>query len=218
MKFGKEISAIGGLTMVSRVLGFARNMLLSRIMGTTMAADAFQLAFRIPNTFRSLFGEGAFSAGFVPLFNQRLHREGGLEEARKFSEEVLAVFLPSLFLFTLVFELIMPAFVWALASEWVGNPVKFNLAINLSRVTMPYLLLISLVSLFSGVLNSMTRFVAAAFAPALLNIAMLVALIAVPVGGAQSAYALSIGVTIGGFMQIGLLWWAARAIFDQSGS
>jgi putative peptidoglycan lipid II flippase len=210
MKFGKEISAIGGLTMVSRVLGFARDMLLSRIMGTTMAADAFQLAFRIPNTFRSLFGEGAFSAGFVPLFNQRLHREGGLEEARKFSEEVLAVFLPSLFLFTLVFELIMPAFVWALASEWVGNPVKFNLAINLSRVTMPYLLLISLVSLFSGVLNSMTRFVAAAFAPALLNIAMLVALIAVPVGGAQSAYALSIGVTIGGFMQIGLLWWAAK--------
>ena len=210
MKLGKAIGTIGGLTMVSRILGFARDMLMSRIMGATMAADAFQLAFRIPNTFRRLFGEGAFSAGFVPLFSQRLHREGGLEEARKFSEEVLGVFLPSLFLFTLVFELIMPAFVWALASEWVGNPAKFNLAVDLTRITMPYLLLISLVSLFAGVLNSMTRFIAAAFAPALLNIAMVIALILVPVGGVQSAYALSIGVTIGGFMQIGLLWWAAK--------
>ncbi len=74
MKLGKAIGTIGGLTMVSRVLGFARDMLMSRIMGATMAADAFQLAFRVPNTFRRLFGEGAFSAGFVPLFSQRLHR------------------------------------------------------------------------------------------------------------------------------------------------
>jgi len=117
MKLGKAIGTIGGLTMVSRVLGFARDMLMSRIMGATMAADAFQLAFRVPNTFRRLFGEGAFSAGFVPLFSQRLHREGGLEEARKFSEEVLAVFLPTLFLFTLVFELAMPA----LSGRWPRN-------------------------------------------------------------------------------------------------
>lgn len=210
MKLGKAIGTIGGLTMVSRVLGFMRDMLMSRIMGATMAADAFQLAFRIPNTFRRLFGEGAFSAGFVPLFSQRLHREGGIEDARKFSEEVLGVFLPSLFAFVLLFELIMPAFVWALASEWVDNPAKFDLAVNLTRITMPYLLLISLVSLFAGVLNSMTRFIAAAFAPALLNIAMVVALIIVPDGGPKTAYALSIGVTIGGVLQTGLLWWAAR--------
>ncbi len=210
MKLGKAIGTIGGLTMVSRVLGFARDMLMSRIMGATMAADAFQLAFRVPNTFRRLFGEGAFSAGFVPLFSQRLHREGGLEDARKFSEEVLGVFLPTLFLFTLVFEIAMPAFVWALASEWHNNPVKFDLAIYLTRITFPYLLLISLVSLFAGVLNSMSRFIAAAFAPALLNLCMVASLLIVPAGGVATAQALSVGVLAGGFLQIALLWAAAR--------
>jgi putative peptidoglycan lipid II flippase len=210
MKLGKAIGTIGGLTMVSRVLGFARDMLMSRIMGATMAADAFQLAFRVPNTFRRLFGEGAFSAGFVPLFSQRLHREGGLEEARKFSEEVLGVFLPTLFLFTLIFEIAMPAFVWALASEWHNNPAKFDLAVYLTRITFPYLLLISLVSLFAGVLNSMSRFIAAAFAPALLNLCMVAALLIVPAGGVVTAQALSVGVLAGGFLQIGLLWAAAR--------
>lgn len=210
MQLGKAIGTIGGLTMVSRVLGFARDMLMSRIMGATMAADAFQLAFRVPNTFRRLFGEGAFSAGFVPLFSQRLHREGGIEDAKRFSEEVLAVFLPTLFVFTLVFEIAMPAFIWALASKWVGNPEKFQLAVDLSRITFPYLMLISLVSLFAGVLNSMTRFVAAAFAPALLNLAMVTALLIVPDGGPKTAHALAIGVTVGGVVQLALLWWAAR--------
>ena len=150
MKLAGAIGTIGGLTMVSRVLGFARDMLLSRIMGATMAADAFQLAFRVPNTFRRLFGEGAFSAGFVPLFSQRLHRDGGIDEARKFSEEVLAVFLPALFMFTLLFEIAMPLFIWALASQWVDQPEKYALAVTLSRITFPYLLLISLVSLLAG--------------------------------------------------------------------
>ena len=212
MNLGKAIGTIGGLTMISRVLGFARDMLMSRIMGATLAADAFQLAFRVPNTFRRLFGEGAFSAGFVPLFSQRLHRDGGMEEAKKFSEEVLGVFLPALFLFTLVFELAMPLFVWALASQWAGNAEKFTLAVYLTRITFPYLLLISLVSLFAGVLNSMTRFVAAAFAPALLNLAMVCALLVVPEGGAKTAQALAIGVLVGGFLQIGLLWFASRRV------
>ena len=210
MKLAGAIGTIGGLTMVSRVLGFARDMLLSRIMGATMAADAFQLAFRVPNTFRRLFGEGAFSAGFVPLFSQRLHRDGGIEEARKFSEEVLAVFLPSLFAFTLLFEIAMPLFIWALASQWVDQPEKYALAVTLSRITFPYLLLISLVSLFAGVLNSMSKFTAAAFAPALLNLSMVTALLIVPTGGVATAHALAVGVTVGGFVQLGLLWYAAR--------
>lgn len=206
MNLMKAIGTIGGLTMVSRVFGFAREMLMSRIMGASGAADAFLVAFRLPNTFRRLFGEGAFSAGFVPLFSQRLHGEGGQEAARKFSEEVLAVFLPTLFLFTLVFEVAMPLFVWAIASGYVDEPAKFDLTVALTRITFPYLLLISLVSLFSGVLNSLTRFAAAAFAPALLNIAMLAALILVPQGGVRTAYALSVGVTVGGFLQLALLW------------
>lgn len=210
MNLTKAIGTIGGLTMVSRVFGFAREMMMSRIMGASGAADAFLVAFRLPNTFRRLFGEGAFSAGFVPLFSQRLHGSGGIADAKRFSEEVLAFFLPTLFVFTLLFELAMPLFVWAIASGYADEPAKFALTVTLSRITFPYLLLISLVSLFSGVLNSLTKFAAAAFAPALLNVAMLIALLIVPVGGVRTAYALAIGVTAGGFLQLALLWHAAR--------
>jgi len=203
----KAVGTIGGLTMVSRVAGFLRDMLMSRIMGAGAAADAFFVAFRLPNTFRRLFGEGAFSAGFVPLFSQRFHGEAGEAEAKKFSEEVLAVFLPTLVLFTLVFEVIMGPFV-ALMSGYEGE--KLALATFLTRITFPYLLLISLVSLFSGILNSLTRFTAAAFAPVLLNVAMLVAMLVVPDGGALTATALAIGVTVGGVLQLALLIVAAR--------
>lgn len=208
MNLMKAIGTIGGLTMVSRVFGFAREMMMSRIMGASGAADAFLVAFRLPNTFRRLFGEGAFSAGFVPLFSQRLHGPGGMEEAKRFSEEVLAVFLPTLFLFTLLFELAMPLFVSAIASGYTG--AKFELTVFLTRITFPYLLLISLVSLFSGILNSLTKFAAAAFAPALLNVAMLGALILFPQGGIVSAQALAWGVTVGGVLQLVLLWHSAR--------
>jgi putative peptidoglycan lipid II flippase len=207
MNLLKATGTIGGLTMVSRIAGFAREMLMSRVMGASMAADAFFVAFRLPNTFRRLFGEGAFSAGFVPLFSQRLHGEGGQADAREFSEQVLAVFLPTLVLFTLVFEIIMPAFV-ALISGYSGE--QLWLATFLTRITFPYLILISLVSLFAGILNSLARFTAAAFAPALLNFAMLAALIFVRDGGVITATALAIAVTVGGFIQIGLLWYAAQ--------
>jgi putative peptidoglycan lipid II flippase len=182
-------------------------MLMSRILGASAEASAFVIAFRLPNTFRRLFGEGAFSAGFVPLFSQRLHGEGGEEDARHFSEEVLAVFLPTLLLFTLLFEVIMPLFVGALSGY---SGAQLGLTTFLTRITFPYLLLISLVSLFSGILNSLARFTAAAFAPALLNLAMLVALLVVPEGGQPSALALSVGVTVGGFLQLALLVIAAR--------
>src|SRR5688572_4127895 len=99
MNLWKATGTIGGLTMVSRVLGFAREMIFARVMGAGMAADAFALAFLIPNLFRRLFGEGAFSQGFVPLFSQRMKGEGN-EEARRFAEEVLAVFLPTLMIIT----------------------------------------------------------------------------------------------------------------------
>ncbi|MEA3066501.1 MAG: putative peptidoglycan lipid flippase [Sphingomonadales bacterium] len=207
MNLWKATGTIGGLTMVSRVAGFAREMLMSRVMGASAAADAFFVAFRLPNTFRRLFGEGAFSAGFVPLFSQRLHGENGEAEARRFSEEVLAVFLPTLILFTVVFEIIMPLFVAAI-SGYEGE--KLALATFLTRITFPYLILISLVSLFSGILNSLARFTAAAFAPALLNLAMLVALLLVRDGGEVTATALAIAVTIGGVLQLGLLVAACR--------
>jgi putative peptidoglycan lipid II flippase len=111
MNLIKSTGTIGGLTLVSRVAGFAREMLMSRVMGASWQADAFFVAFRLPNTFRRLFGEGAFSAGFVPLYAQRLHGPNGEAEAKEFSEQVLAVFVPTLVLFTIAFEIIMPLFV-----------------------------------------------------------------------------------------------------------
>ena len=207
MNLVKATGTIGGLTLVSRIAGFAREMLMSRIMGASWQADAFFVAFRLPNTFRRLFGEGAFSAGFVPLYAQRLQGENGEVEAKRFSEEVLAVFVPTLILFSLIFEIIMGPFVF-LISGYQGE--KLTLATFLTQITFPYLLLISLVSLFSGILNSLARFTAAAFAPALLNLAMLTALIFVPVGGTTTAIALAIAVTGGGVLQLGLLMAACK--------
>jgi putative peptidoglycan lipid II flippase len=208
MKLGKAIGTIGGLTMVSRVLGMARESVMASVLGANRYTDIFLVAFRLPNMFRRFFGEGAFSAGFVPLFSQRLNGDGGLDEAKAFSEDVLAVFLPFLAVFTLIGQIVMPALVWALAS---GLPSESEqIAVTLSRITFPYLMLISLVSLFSGVLNSMHRFTAAAFAPALLNLVMLAALLLVPKGGIASVTALSWSVLVGGIIQLGLVWWSAR--------
>jgi putative peptidoglycan lipid II flippase len=206
MNLHKATGTIGGLTLVSRIAGFAREMLMSRILGAGIYTDAFYVAFRLPNTFRRLFGEGAFSAGFVPLYSQRL-QSGGEGEAKLFSEEVLAVFLPTLILFTVIFIALMKPFIWAITG-WHGDQLAFGTL--LTRITFPYLLLISLVSLFSGILNSISRFTAAAFAPALLNLAMLCALIFVRQGGAVTATAIAIGVTVGGVLQLGLLLIACK--------
>ncbi|CAA9523327.1 MAG: Proposed peptidoglycan lipid II flippase MurJ [uncultured Sphingosinicella sp.] len=209
MNLWKATGTIGGLTMVSRVLGFAREMIFARIMGAGMAADAFALAFLIPNLFRRLFGEGAFSQGFVPLFSQRMKDDN--EEARRFAEEVLAVFLPVLMIITIIFMIAMPAFIGVIAAGWSDQPDKFGLAVLLTRITMPYLVFICLVSLFSGVLNSLSRFSAAAFAPSLLNIALIGALLLVPEGGARTAQAMAWGIVAGGVLQLALCWGSAHA-------
>src|SRR4051812_34952216 len=192
--------------MGSRDARLARGMLMSRILGAGVYTDAFYVAFRLPNTFRRLFGEGAFSAGFVPLYSQRL-QSGGEEEAKRFSEEVLAVFLPTLILFTLIFIVVMKLFIWAITG-WHGDQLAFGTF--LTRITFPYLLLISLVSLFSGILNSIAKFTAAAFAPALLNLAMLLALIFFRQGGPVTATAVAAAVTLGGVLQLGLLLAACK--------
>jgi putative peptidoglycan lipid II flippase len=204
MNLWKAMGTIGGLTMVSRVLGFAREMIFARVMGAGMAADAFALAFIIPNLFRRLFGEGAFSQGFVPLFSQRHQRSE--EEARRFAEEILAAFMPLLMLVTAIFMIFMPAFIGLIGAGWTDEPTKFGLAVDLTRITMPYLVFICLVSLFSGILNSLTRFAGAAFAPSLLNIALIAALLLVPVGGPTTARAMAWAVVAGGVLQLALCW------------
>ena len=173
MKLGKAFGTIGALTMVSRVLGFVREMVSARVMGAGPAAEVFALAFLLPNLFRRLFGEGAFSSGFVPLFSKRLNNGNGIEDAKAFAEEVLAVFAPVLMTITALFMIFMPLFIGLLVpDEWAVGDSRMGDAITLTRITMPYMVLICLVSLASGVVNSLNRFTAAAFAPALLNVAL----------------------------------------------
>lgn len=211
MKLAGAIGTIGGLTMVSRILGFAREMIASRVLGAGAAAEVFQLAFLIPNLFRRLFGEGAFSSGFVPLFSQRLNGDGGMEDAEDFANEVLAVFAPVLMAITALFVIFMPAFIALMVpDDWGGGDGKTMFAIELTRITMPYMVFICLVSLLSGVLNSLTRFTAAAFAPSLLNIALIGALLLVREGDAATARAMAIAVLVGGVMQFALCWISVR--------
>ena len=207
MNLYAALGSIGGLTMVSRVLGFAREMVVARVLGASAAADVFTLAFLIPNLFRRLFGEGAFSAGFVPLFSQRLKDDGDMAGARHFAEEVLGVFLPLLLAITAIFMVFMPFFIGLIVpDDWGQSAAKTEFAVSMTRITMPYLVFICLVSLVSGVLNSIGRFAAAAFAPALLNVALVLALVLVPEGGEPTVRAMCWSVVAGGVAQLGLTW------------
>lgn len=210
MNLYKAIGSIGGLTMVSRVFGFARDMLSARMLGASHANDVFFFAFQLPNIFRKLFGEGAFSSGFVPLFSRRL-ASGGHEDAQQFSNEILSVFMPTLLAVTLIFEIFMPGILWLwIGSNYESVPGKFDLAVELTRWTFPYMLFISLVALLAGILNSLTRFAVAAFAPALLNITMIIALLVTPADEIVKVRAMSIAVLIGGVLQFALCWFAVR--------
>jgi putative peptidoglycan lipid II flippase len=209
MNLYRAIGSIGGLTMVSRVLGFARDMIGSRVLGASHANDAFNLAFLLPNIFRRLFAEGAFSSGFVPLFARRL-QSGGHRDAEQFSNEILSVFMPALLLVTIVFEIFMPSVMLAVAGDYAGVPGKLELSTELTRWTFPYLLFISLVALLSGILNSLTRFAVAAFAPALLNVALIAGLLLAPPDKVETVRYMAIAVLAGGIFQFLLCWVAVR--------
>ena len=158
MKLYRAFATVGGLTMVSRVLGFARDILIAATLGSGAVADAFFVAFRFPNLFRRLFGEGAFNSAFVPLFARRLEGDGR-EAARAFAEEALAGLVFVLLLLTAVAQIAMPFLMLGLAPGFSATPEKFDLAVLLTRITMPYLLCMSVVALLSGVLNSVGKFV-----------------------------------------------------------
>ena len=210
MNLVKAGATIGGLTMVSRVLGFARDMIAARLLGASHANDAFNLAFLLPNIFRRLFAEGAFSSGFVPLFSRRL-TIGGMEDAEEFSNDILSVFMPALLLVTAIFVIFMPGVLLLVVPEYGDTPGKLELATELSRWTFPYLLFISLVALLSGVLNSLTRFAVAAFAPALLNVALIVSLlVARGSSDIETVRIMAIAVLLGGVAQFALCWIAVR--------
>ncbi len=195
--------------MASRILGFARDMLIAAILGAGPVADAFFVALKLPNLFRRLFGEGAFNAAFVPAFSGMLAAEGR-PAARQFAEETFAVMAFWLGALTIAGELLMPHLMAVLAPGFRAIPEKFELAVALSRITFPYLLLICLAALVSGVLNGLDRFTAASASYVLFNIVSIACMLWLTPYVPTAGHALSWGITISGVAQLGLLLWAVQ--------
>jgi putative peptidoglycan lipid II flippase len=203
----RPIATIGGYTLISRVLGFLRDVLVAAYLGAGPIADAFFVAFKFPNFFRRLFAEGAFNAAFVPMFAGTV-ATAGREAAKRFAEDAMAVLLAVLFLLLIVAELAMPVIMRGLAPGFVADPAKFALAVDLTRITFPYLLFISLVSLQGGVLNSLDRFGAVAFTPVLLNLCLIGGLVGLAGLTPTPGHALAWGVAGAGVAQFLWLAWA----------
>ncbi|MEQ8657295.1 MAG: murein biosynthesis integral membrane protein MurJ [Hyphomicrobiales bacterium] len=208
MSLLRNFATVGGATLTSRVLGFVRDILMAAALGTGPVADAFVVAFRFPNLFRRLFAEGAFNSAFVPLFARTLEGEGR-DQAKAFAQEAMAGLLTVLALVTAVAMIAMPLLMLVLAPGFIGDSDKFDLTVLLTRITFPYLTLVSILALISGVLNGLGRFAAAAFAPTLLNVVLIGVLWALLTAGlageAEAGMWLAIGVVIGGFAQLAMV-------------
>lgn len=205
----RGILTVGGWTMASRLLGFARDILIAAFAGTGPVADAFFVANKLPNLFRRLFGEGAFNAAFVPEFSGLLAAEGR-PAAEQFATEAIGVMTFWLGLLTVLGEIFMPALLVVLAPGFAAVPAKFALAVTLTRITYPYLLLICLAALLSGVLNGLHRFAAAAAAPLLYNTVSILAMLLLTPHVPTVGHALAWGVSISGVLQLALLAVAVR--------
>jgi putative peptidoglycan lipid II flippase len=204
----KKIASVGSWTMVSRITGFVRDIVMAAVMGAGPITDAFVVAFRLPNHFRAIFGEGAFNAAFIPTYAKTREQQG--EAAGK-------LFAGKIWTLSLIVQLIllaialaaMPWVIGLLAPGFVDDPLRYDLAVTLTRITFPYLLFITLVTMLSALLNAHDRFAAAAGAPVLLNLSLIGALLAAflfPTAGHAAAW----GVALAGVLELALVWFDAR--------
>jgi putative peptidoglycan lipid II flippase len=205
MKLYRGFATVGTMTILSRVLGFARDVLIAAVLGTSYAADAFFVAFRIPNMFRRLFAEGAFDSAFIPLFARRLHGDGP-DAARLFAGQALSGLVVLHVALTVLAEIAMPWLMLLLAPGFSSDPEKFGLAVLLARIAVPYLAFMSVVALYTGVLNTFGRFAIAAFAPTLLNVVLIVVLLGFIASGSEdqsaAGVALAWGIAASGLLQV----------------
>ena len=204
MNLLKSTGTFGFYTIISRLLGYLRDILIAIFLGTGMLADAFFVAFRIPNTFRRLFAEGTFNAAFVPSYSSEITK--GKKQSNKFANDIFNLLFLGLLFLTIIIEIFMPAFVSIIAPGFVGDLEKMELAINLTRITFPFLFFICLASFFSAILNSHNKFAAAAAAPIILNIVLILVLFFSKSLGDQLVYYLSYGVSLAGFLQLIFLY------------
>jgi len=214
MGLARSLGSVGGLTLVSRVLALAREALQATYIGASFASDAFYVAFRLPNMFRALFAEGAFNAAFIPMFNRKVAEHGEISAGLRFAEQVLAVLFPLLLGMTVLMIIAAWPLTWALAGgfhEQQPSDAQLAFAVLLSRITIPYLMLISLASLLGGILNSVDKYWVNAAAPALLNIAMVSALLFFHGHNPyETARAQAISIPVGGVLQLGWLIFACQ--------
>ncbi len=201
-------------TLISRILGYLRDILIAIFLGASIFADAFFVAFRLPNTFRRLFAEGTFNAAFIPSYTSAKIEDK--KRGKKFADDVLSsLLLILLFIVTLV-EIFTPYLIYIIAPGFLEDQIKFNLAVEFTRITFPFLLFVSLSSLFGGILNSNNKFAAAAAAPIILNVVLIISLIYSYIQGLDYAKQLSYGVTTAGIIQLFFLIYATKKFYKPA--
>src|SRR5215472_625567 len=196
----ERILTVGGFTLLSRISGFIRDIILAAVLGAGPVADAFFVALRLPNHFRAIFAEGAFNAAFVPAY-ARIRQQGGAVQAQLFADRVFTILFSFVGALVVLAMLFTPAVISLLAPGFSDDPGRFALAVELTRITFPYLLLVSLVTLYGGILNALSRFAAAAAAPVLLNLSMM-ATLAVATFFPTPGHAAAWGVLLAGILEV----------------
>ncbi len=214
MNLFKSTTTFSFFTIISRILGYIRDILIAIFLGTGPLADAFFVAFRIPNTFRRLFSEGTFNAAFVPSYSSEL--ASGKKRSTKFANKIFNLLLISLFLIVLIIEIFMPSFVFVIAPGFEKYSDKLDLTISLTRITFPFLLFVSLSSFFSAILNSHNKFAAASAAPIILNILLILTLILQSYLNDNLVFYLSYAVTFAGILQLLFLIFFIRNFYYPS--
>ena len=201
-------------TLISRILGYVRDILIAIFLGTSIYADAFFVAFRLPNTFRRLFAEGTFNAAFIPSYTEA--KIQNKNNGKKFADDVLGLLILILIFIVTLVEIFTPYLVYIIAPGFIENDIKFNLAVELTRITFPFLLFVSLSSFFSGILNSNNKFATAAAAPIILNIILILSLTISYFLNFNFAKQLSYGVTLAGVLQLLFIFYATLEFYKPS--
>ena len=212
MSLYRNFLSVGGLTLVSRVFGFIRDALMAAVLGISPVSDAFNAAFRFPNLFRRLFAEGAFNTAFVPMFSGALETQGQ-DGARELASRIMSWLVAAILVVTILVEIFTPQIMVVFVPGFVGDAEKFELTVFLTRIMFPYLACMSLMAAYAAILNSMGRFFAAAFAPVVLNIVNIGALIPLAIlvlDAPDTAFWVAVATMLGGIAQLALVYGAIR--------
>jgi putative peptidoglycan lipid II flippase len=203
---------VGGLTLLSRIFGFVRDALMAAVLGISPISDAFNAAFRFPNLFRRLFAEGAFNTAFVPMFATALE-EQGQDGAKELASRIMSWLVAAILIVTIVVEIFAEQIMVPFVPGFLGDPEKFQLTVFLTRIMFPYLACMSLMAAYAAILNTLGRFTAAAFAPVVLNIVNISALIPLAILTLEDrdvAFWVAVATMLGGIAQLLLVYWAIR--------